>query len=242
MSIRLMSAVWETKLPTSSKMVLLVISDHASDDGTNSWPSVATIARKASLGERQVKRILRELEACGLIGIELQAGGTRDMRDDRRPNRYTVNLDGVTSMTSRAPSRGDIEEPRGDIFDTHGVTPMTPKPSIEPSIQESSTIDQPDRFDEFWFVYPRKVAKKAAQDIWTKIVQRGVDPSLIIAGAMSYRDSPTRDEFYTAHPTTWLRHERWNDEIPANVQRNIAKASGTLMYLQAAQSLNWANT
>jgi hypothetical protein len=229
-----MSAVWETDLSTSEKMVLLIIADHASDDGTNSWPSVSTIARKASLSDRQVKRILRELQDQGLIRIELQAGGTKDMRDDRRPNRYTVNLNGVTSTTPRTSERGDTTSPRGDTHDMHGVTPMSPKPSIEPSIKEPSIIDQ--TFDDFWNAYPRKVAKAAARDLWQRLIRRGHDPAAIIAGAQAYRDAPDREDFYTAHPTTWLKHERWHDEHRANPKRS----SGTLMYLQAAQQLEEA--
>jgi len=43
MSIRLMSDVWRTDLPTVEKMVLLVIADHANDEGTQAYPSQATI-------------------------------------------------------------------------------------------------------------------------------------------------------------------------------------------------------
>ena len=61
MSIRLMSEVWRTDLPTVEKMVLLVIADHASDDGTEAWPSQATIAKKASISIRTVQRAVNSL-------------------------------------------------------------------------------------------------------------------------------------------------------------------------------------
>ena len=54
MSIRLMSEVWGTKLPTVEKMVLLVIADHANDEGTEAWPPQATIATKATISVRTV--------------------------------------------------------------------------------------------------------------------------------------------------------------------------------------------
>lgn len=131
-----MSAVWDLPLPTTEKMVLLVIADHAADDGTNSWPSIATIARKASISERQAQRVVSSLAEKGLIAVEPQAGGTRDTRADRRTNRYTVLADGVTRMSSR-PSHGVTSAtPRGDIRSAHGVTPMSPEPSLEPSTTE----------------------------------------------------------------------------------------------------------
>jgi hypothetical protein len=61
MSIRLMSAAWELEIPSTEKMVLMCLCDHASDTGA-CWPSVATIARKTSKSERTVQAALRWLE------------------------------------------------------------------------------------------------------------------------------------------------------------------------------------
>jgi DNA-binding IscR family transcriptional regulator len=76
MSIRLMSEVWRTDLPTIEKMVLLVIADHASDDGTEAWPSQATIAAKASISIRTVQRAVNSLVAAVICGCRKGAGGS----------------------------------------------------------------------------------------------------------------------------------------------------------------------
>lgn len=199
-----MSLVWEMDLPTSEKMVLLVIADHADDQGENAWPSIATIARKASLSERQAQRLVKSLTKVGLLAVEEQMGGRRDMRDDRRPNRYTVILDGVTPM-----SPGGVV--RGDIGDVHGVTPMSPKPSLEPS---NSYLSVPDRFDDFWNVYPSRKARGAAVRAW-KAALKKADADTIIAAADSYGRDPKRDPAFTAHASTWLNGERWLDEVEA---------------------------
>lgn len=72
-----------------------------------------------------------------------------------------------------------------------------------------------DLFDQFWTEYPRKVAKPEAKKAWTKVVKSN-DPDEIINGAIRYaenlRDHKTETKFY-AHPATWLRAERWNDEL-----------------------------
>lgn len=138
-----MSQVWQMGLPTTEKMILLVLADHADDDGRNCWPSVATIARKASVSERQVQRLLQGLIGQGFIRVDRQAGGTRDMRDDRRPNAYTITLNGATYTPPREDERGDIGAPRGDIHDAHGVKPTSPKPSIEPSIEPPIKMPDP---------------------------------------------------------------------------------------------------
>lgn len=49
------------------RLVLLALAEYAHDNGTSAYPSVATIARKARLSDRQVKRALSELEAAGAI-------------------------------------------------------------------------------------------------------------------------------------------------------------------------------
>jgi Helix-turn-helix domain len=137
-SVVVMAAVWDLPLATTEKMVLLVISDHASEDGTNAYPSIATIARKASISPRQAQRIVAGLESSGLIRIEKQAGGPADMRADRRPNRYTVLLNAMSSMSSRRTNGVTMPTQRGDMEGTDGVTRMSPKPSIEPSTIEPS--------------------------------------------------------------------------------------------------------
>jgi hypothetical protein len=197
-----MSLVWEMELPTSEKMVLLVIADHADDGGGNAWPSVATIARKSSLSERQAQRLIKNLTNLGLVTVESQAGGTREMRDDRRPNRYTLHLDGVTSTSPGAVVRGDMG-------DANGVTWVSPKPSIEPS---NSYLSVPDRFDEFWKTYPSRKAKGAAVRAW-KTALKKADADTLIAAAEAYARDPKRDPEFTAHASTWLNQERWLDEV-----------------------------
>lgn len=71
--------------------------------------------------------------------------------------------------------------------------------------------DHDPAFDLFWEVYPRKAAKPAAAKAWARAVKKA-DAQALIAAAAQYRDDPGRDPQYTAHPATWLNHERWNDQ------------------------------
>jgi hypothetical protein len=83
----------------------------------------------------------------------------------------------------------------------------------------------------FWDAYPRKVGKRAARQAWDKALRRGVDPAAIVAGARRYAADPNRDDQYTAHPTTWLNGDRWEDEPePARQARAQALhgAAGTM--------------
>ena len=204
MSIRVMSEVWRTNLPTTEKMVLLVIADHANDEGVEAWPSQATIATKASISIRTVQRCVNNLVKAGYLKMEKHAGGSATCREDRRPHRYTINLNRVRgdNMTGRR---------RGDTSDHNGATTATdtgrqPRPKNHTN---NPSIDTP--FDEFWKIYPRKVAKAEAQKAWAKAVKK-TPAEVILLGAKRYADDPYRQPAYTAHPSTWLNQERWGDD------------------------------
>jgi Helix-turn-helix domain len=218
MSIRIMSEVWRTDLPTSEKMVLLVIADHASDEGDNAWPSQKTIADRASLSIRTVQRVVHALIAGGYLHMEKGAGGSANCREDRRPHRYTIHLGKIRAdkVSGRA-VRGDIDDSNGATSTTNTGRHLRPmNHPLEPSLESSNS------FDEFWKIYPRKTAKGAAKKAWAKI--KNAEP--VIEGAKRYAADPNRDPVFTPHPATWLNGERWLDEPlpprrPANAPRSV---------------------
>lgn len=200
-----MSEVWLTKLPLTEKMVLLVIADHASDDGTEAWPSQVTIGKKASISVRTVQRSVNSLVAKGYIWLQKGAGGSATCREDRRPHKYTINLSAL---------RGDVattRKPRGDAGDVDGATftPDTGRLSRPMNLPIEPSKETP--FDLFWKVYPLKVGKSAAKKAWDKAVA-SEDPDLVINGALQYAQDPNRHPSYTAHPSTWLNAGRWADD------------------------------
>lgn len=208
MSIRVMSLIWDCDLPTSEKMVLLVIADHADDFGKNAWPSMRTIARKASMSERQAQRYVKSLVDRQILWCESQAGGLWDTRPDRRPNRYSINFNGVSSVSPRKDDRVTPRVERGDIQGSNGVSPVSPKPSLEPS--ENNVYEQ--GFEKFWQLYPRKVAKGAARRAWLKATKTS-DIDTIIEGVTRYAHSRGDEtKQYTPYPATWLNSERWLDD------------------------------
>src|SRR4051812_12180447 len=78
MSIILMRAVWELfTRGGSEKLVLLALADWADDDGASLYPSMAAIARKASMSVCQARRIVRGLIDEGLLEVVANAAGGR---------------------------------------------------------------------------------------------------------------------------------------------------------------------
>lgn len=69
-------------------------------------------------------------------------------------------------------------------------------------------------FASFWLLYPRKEAKKDSEKAWSQI-PRSVWPDVIIAVAGWRREWARRSDIhYIPMPASWLRGERWEDELP----------------------------
>jgi hypothetical protein len=94
MSIAVMNWVWANS-PTSGngRLVLLALADACSrDDGTGCWPSAGTIARKANISHRTVRRVIARLEAGGHLAVHRGGGGPGDQlphRHHRYPQPWT---------------------------------------------------------------------------------------------------------------------------------------------------------
>jgi len=207
-----MSEVWRTDLPTIEKMVLLVIADHASDDGTEAWPSQATIASKASVSIRTVQRAVNSLVEAEYLWMQKGAGGSATCREDRRPHKYTINIKRL---------RGDTEsarDDRGDNESINGATVATPTGRLSrPMNHPNKPSNETPEFDLFWKYYPIKVGKAAALKAWVKAIKIE-SADVIMAGAIRYADDPNRHPSFTAHAATWLNAHRWNDSaLPPRV-------------------------
>jgi predicted transcriptional regulator len=65
-SIRVMSLVWSLDLIDSQKIVLLALADSANDEG-HCWPSMSSLVRKCSKGERTIQAVIKELVKAGHV-------------------------------------------------------------------------------------------------------------------------------------------------------------------------------
>lgn len=128
-----MSLAWDLPLSSTEKLVLLALADCANDEG-ECWPSIATIGRKACIGERSVQRSIQSLKDAGhLTRIEVTGKGCRYIIHPRQ-NGTPATKSPVTQVSAPPPQ-------------SH-PTPATvaPKPSMnhqEPSKVKSSDDDAP---------------------------------------------------------------------------------------------------
>lgn len=69
-------------------------------------------------------------------------------------------------------------------------------------------------FEAFWSLYPRRVSKKDAQAAWDKLTpeQKFAAVESLPIHVRYWHISGTGGEFLP-YPATWLRGERWTDEL-----------------------------
>jgi hypothetical protein len=152
-SIKVMTAVWQhSKARSGDLLVALAIADFSNDDGL-AFPAIPTLAKKARLSPRQVKRALQELQRLGELDIHKNRGphGANRYRLLPGDNMSRDNLSPVTFATGG-----------GDILGKQGVTPMSPNPSEEnrqrtvtsaPASRTTRKGGQPTKTEAVWEAY-----------------------------------------------------------------------------------------
>lgn len=124
----------------------------------------------------------------------------------------------VQSPLSGKERKGKEEERKG----TNTSAPNSPQLFLvdSPDDPKRARADPKD-FDRFWEIYPRREAKGAAKNAWTRAIKKA-PVEQILAGARAYRDDGARkrsEAKYTKLPATWLNAECWTDERTADQGR-----------------------
>jgi hypothetical protein len=213
MSIEAVSLVLnESKATGRAKLVLLGIANHLGDHGA--WPSISTLARYANASERSVKRDIQELVELGELKVELQNAPTRTQY---KTNLYWITISsGVTDKASGVTA----EVSRGDSSGKSGVTPVGTQ-NIILTIKEPSKKTSNDRFDEFWNLYPKKVAKADALKAWIKATKKKPAEDLLKL-TKAYAEGKLPEPTYIPYPASWLNKELY-ELIEINENKPLPK-------------------
>jgi hypothetical protein len=80
-------------------------------------------------------------------------------------------------------------------------------------------------FCRFWILYPRRVAKKDAEKAWSAMTAEqkfAAIESLPIH--VRYWTAAGTEKEWLPYPASWLRGERWTDELELPVPKNVEAA------------------
>lgn len=136
MSVHVLSwALRHSEARQSDRLVLLVLADHAKDDGTAAWPSVQTIAEQARISERQAQRALRSLEAAGEIRQSGRSKSGTTVWDIEGYRRH----EGLVAGVSECHPGGDVGVAVGVTSATEGGDMGVTRSVLRASVQDPST-------------------------------------------------------------------------------------------------------
>jgi hypothetical protein len=169
-----------------------------------------TLAADLNVSVRTVQKLLPVLQGLGLV-IEPGAGRSN-------LSIYRVGSAASNPENAKAASPLDAERAKGvTSFDAERAKEGTLFSELTPPTRAGKQVAA-DGFAEFWQVYPRRVARGAAEKAYHRIIRsREATEAELLAGAMRYagqRDG--EDAQFTKHPATWLNGKCWMDEPPPN--------------------------
>lgn len=161
MSLRVMSIVWDRFPEGGSKLLAMIaLADWAGDDGARLYPSVATLAAKIRMSERQTKRLLEWLITEKYL--ELRTPGNAGGR--RHSNRYRIRLETLSScpiirpetQTNPAGNPDNLSNNSDIAMSGEPLEPIKPLPappargSVEERIAETRrVIEQAKRLGDY---------------------------------------------------------------------------------------------
>lgn len=209
-----MATVWEKSQHSGTGLLmLLAIADFADDEG-QAFPSVATLARKCRMKERNAQYILSELIESGELAI-LRGNGPRGC------NLYKINIRSLgVQQSAPVQSTAPLQQSAHPPCNTVHLTPATEctQTIIETSVNHQGPLrgELQQSFMSFWNAYPRKAARADAQKAWKKL---NPNPDLLVSIMAALKSQSQSADWqkdggkFIPYPATWLNGRRWEDEV-----------------------------
>jgi len=212
MSIRVMSRVWDHYPGKGSDLLAMLALADWSDDEGRCFPSVAALARKVRLQERQAQRSLRGLIEQGFLSVTgNENGGAPGMT-----RRYRLNLERLTGVMQDTPFKVDGCHARRETG-VSGDTQTVIEPSIAISPQARKASKQLTSLPD-WLAQVAAAGEKAIPDddpVRSYVAQAGIPGDFLVLAwvefkarysepdAKRYRD--WRQVFRNAVRGNWLK-------------------------------------
>lgn len=225
--------VHDRDVPASAKAVWLVLASHANRNG-RCWPSQETLSEEAGCSVDTVQRSLDVLCKAGAVSWTKRGRGRL----------YLVVLGERPPLT--APMQGNTAPMRPNSAEHTASMRYQQEPLLEqepenqnppPPHEDTDLFDTPvsslvpvnalcEAFKEWYGMYPRKVAKVAAEKAYLRAAKQ-VGPDVLLEGLQ--RQLPgllRRDMQYRPHPAKWLNQGQWEDDVAASAPTAIPSGRG----------------
>jgi hypothetical protein len=148
MSIEAVKWALDAPLGGNAKVLLIGLANHAHPDGSESYPSLDTLARYAHCDKSTARRNVRKLADAGWIA--------EDGIGPRGQTKYRLNLGLQNATGSESPRVANRQEGVANGAEGGG-TAMPPEPSLEPSKEPSRDNERARAVDEVWQRYQQTI-------------------------------------------------------------------------------------
>lgn len=187
--------------------------------GESCFPSLTQIAKETGLARHTVSRHITWAKDVGWLGVQQ----SKTEKGVFLRNNYHPKVPGGDT----GKELGVIPEGNhGDHSTELGVIPEgDSNRSVNRSVNRSNIYVRKEKevkgFDEWWSLYPKKVAKKACKQKWRVKGLEEKAPSLLAKLKSQIATDAQWKAGYAPNPLTYLNQERWQDEIQS--QRTVVK-------------------
>jgi predicted transcriptional regulator len=146
--------------------------------------------------EKTIFNILKRLKEAGVLFAE---------KKDKNPLNHTLYYRLDYEKFENAISQ-DLPDRTSKVYDN--------------TINTETTKNYSESFENFWKLYPRKIAKGNAEKAWEKI---NPDEKLVadIVAAIAKQKPTWTDPKFIPHPATWLNGKRWLDGVEVTTGKQL---------------------
>jgi len=203
------SVRYDTELPPMARLLYAEISSLTDLRGF-CFASNAYFMRLFGFSERTLQRHLRALEKNGCIRVEDGDGGSGRRKIYGGINPLNGNPDKNDGVTPSKMSPNPVKNvTQINKENNKGIrTPQSPP--------EGGEIWDPEAFDAFWQLYPKKKDKAKAVKEWNRLK---ADRKLMRVMSAALRRQMSSEEWQRdngraiPYPCRWLSHRRWEDQL-----------------------------
>ena len=186
------------------------------------WPRREQISERCGISVQKISYSTTRLITFGWLKKEGNGGCSRSANYYvLLPDLFKVSdLDTLIELDSIVPESGTFIVPELDTFIVpelgRGIKQTKEQTNEQTNIltaEKKDMKDSKDTFEKFYFLYPRKMAKKRAEKAWKKIKPEMYE--IIIADVINRlaNHDGWKDKTFIHYPATYLNDELWNDEI-----------------------------